>query len=131
VKLTVVVKNKWSGAWSQAWFYYKVPLFQIPSPGQGKCIFTLHSYMTRLDFVTETSFQCPDDEAGDIVFVKATRAIGGRDVVQEYMACRLLPLSARFNLGEIAEGEKLVSMLTVPLPEFPTARHPDEMNDGF
>jgi hypothetical protein len=26
VKLTVVVKNKWSGGWTRAWFYCKVPL---------------------------------------------------------------------------------------------------------
>jgi hypothetical protein len=25
-KLTVLVKNKWAGAWTQAWFYCKVPL---------------------------------------------------------------------------------------------------------
>jgi hypothetical protein len=77
-KLTVVVKNKWFGAWMQAWFYYKVPLIRIPSPGRGKGIFAIHSYMTRLDFVTESSFQCPDDEGGDVAFVKATRTIGGR-----------------------------------------------------
>jgi hypothetical protein len=33
VKLTVAMKNKWSGAWTQAWFYCKVPLIQISNPG--------------------------------------------------------------------------------------------------
>jgi hypothetical protein len=130
-KLTVAVQNNWSRAWTQALFYCKVHLIQIVSPRRGKGIFTLHSYMTRLDFVMEPSFQCPDDEAGEVAFIKATRAIGGRDAVEEYMACGLFPLSASFSLGEIAEGETLVLKLAVPLPKFPVARRPEEMNYGF
>jgi hypothetical protein len=80
-------------------------LIQIPSPGRGKGIFDLHSYMTRLDFVTEPSFQCPNDEAGDVAFVKVTRAIGGRDVVEEYLACGFFALSVSFNMGKISKGE--------------------------
>jgi hypothetical protein len=45
--------------------------------------------MTRLDFVMEPSFQCLDDKAGDVAFVKATRMIGGRHAIEEYMACEL------------------------------------------
>jgi hypothetical protein len=66
-----------------------------------------------------------------VVFVKATCTIGGWNVVDEYMSCTLFPLSANFNLGEIAKGETLVSKLSVPLSEFPVARHPEETNDGF
>jgi hypothetical protein len=85
--------------------------------------------MTKLEFVTEPSYQCP--EAGDLAFVKATRTIGGRDAIEEYTACELLPLSASFYLGVILEGETPVSKLMVPLPNFPVARRPDETNDGF
>jgi hypothetical protein len=87
--------------------------------------------MTRLDFVVEPSFKCPDDEAGDVAFIKATRAIGGRDAVEEYMACGLFPLSTSFNLGDIADGETPVWKLAVPLPKFLIARRIEEMNDGF
>jgi hypothetical protein len=74
--------------------------------------------MTKLEFVTEPSYQCPDNEAGDLAFVKATRTIGGRDAIEEYTACELLPLSASFYLGVILEGETPVSKLMVPLPTF-------------
>jgi hypothetical protein len=87
--------------------------------------------MTRLDFVMEPSFQCPDDKAGEVAFIKATSAIGGQDAVEEYMACGHFPLSVSFSLGEIAEGETPVSKLAVPLAEFPVARHPEETNDDF
>jgi hypothetical protein len=87
--------------------------------------------MTRLDFVTKPSFNCPDDEAGDMAFIKATRTIGCRDTMEEYMACGLFTLSASFNLGEIADGEIPVLKLAIPLLEFPVAKRLEEMNDGF
>jgi hypothetical protein len=31
----------------------------------------------------EPSFECSDDEAGDMAFIKATRTIGGQDTVEE------------------------------------------------
>jgi hypothetical protein len=75
--LTVDVKNKWSRAWMQAWFCCKVPLLWSPILRRGKGIYALHSYMTALDFVTEPPFECPNDDANDVDFVKATRSIGG------------------------------------------------------
>jgi hypothetical protein len=87
--------------------------------------------MTRLDFVTEPSFQCLDDEAGDVAFIKVTRAIGGRDTIEEYLACGFFALSVSFKMGKISEGETPVSKLAVPLLKFPVARRPEEMNDGF
>jgi hypothetical protein len=66
-----------------------------------------------------------------VAFVKATHSIGGQDVAEEYLACRIFPLSVSFSLGEIVDGETLVSKLIVPLPESPVARLLEEMNDGF
>jgi hypothetical protein len=47
------------------------------------------------------------------------------------MACRLFPLLASFSLGEIEDTETPVSKITLPLPEFPIARLPEETNDYF
>jgi hypothetical protein len=76
-KPTVDVKNKWSRAWTQAWFYCKVPLLWVLSPGRGKGIYALCSYMGALDFVMEPPFKCDNDDAGDATFIKATCFIGG------------------------------------------------------
>jgi hypothetical protein len=130
-KLTMAVKNKWYESWTQAWFYCKVPLVQIQSLGCGKGIFALHSYMTRLDFMMEPSFKCPDDDTGDVALIKAAHTSGGRDAVEKYMACGIFPLLASFNLGEIADRETLVSKLAIPLQEFPVARCLKEVNHGF
>jgi hypothetical protein len=97
VRLTVVIKNKWSGGWTRAWFYCKVPLLQSPNPLWGRSVYALHSCMP--------SFDCADDDVRDVSFVHAASLIGGREAVAEYLACRMFPLSTNFGFGEIADGE--------------------------
>jgi hypothetical protein len=61
---------------------------------------------------------CPDTDCGDVALVKAIIFIGGRDTVEELLACRLYPLPSNFKLGEVAEGITPVSKLRVSLPKF-------------
>jgi hypothetical protein len=130
-KLTVAVKNKWVGAWMQAWFYCKVPLICSPSPRRGKGVYALHSYMTKLNFMMDPPFDCPDDEVSDASFVRATRTIGGRDAVEEYMVCSLFPLSVSFELGEVGDGETPVLKRSAPMPDFQATRLLEETTDQF
>jgi hypothetical protein len=60
--------------------------------------------MMGLDFLMEPPFECPNDDAGDAAFIRATQSIGGRDTIREYMAYGLFPLSASFGLGDVADG---------------------------
>jgi hypothetical protein len=41
--------------------------------------------MIGLDFGMEQPLECPGGNAGDVAFIKATRSIGSRDVVEEYI----------------------------------------------
>jgi hypothetical protein len=41
--------------------------------------------MIGLDFGMEQPLECPEGNAGDVAFIKATRSIGSRDVVEEYI----------------------------------------------
>jgi hypothetical protein len=130
-KLTVDIKKKWAGGWTREWFLCKVPLLRSPGPMRGKVIYALCSSMFALDFSMDPSFECAGNDAEDVVFVCATSFIGGRDVVEEYLACGLFLLSLRFGFGEIEDGETPMSKITLPLPEFPTARLPGETTDRF
>jgi hypothetical protein len=105
----------------QVWFYFKVPLLWSPSPGRGKGIFALHSYMTALDFVTEPPFECPDGDAGDVVEMS----------LRSIWSMGFPPLSVSFNLGEIVDDETPMSKITLPLLDFPVAKFPQEMDDHF
>jgi hypothetical protein len=60
--------------------------------------------MIAMDFMTEPMFECVNDDPGDIAFVCATNLIGGRDVVEEYLAFGMFPLPSSFGFGEISEG---------------------------
>jgi hypothetical protein len=55
--------------------------------------------MTRLHFAMEPLFECLEDDAGDTTVIKATRSIGGRDAIKEYVSCRLFPIVGEFWLG--------------------------------
>jgi hypothetical protein len=73
--------------------------------------------MVPLDFSTDPSFECTDNDSGDLAFIRATSLNGVRDAVQEYLACGMFPLSANFSFAEIVDGETPVSKVTLPLPE--------------
>jgi hypothetical protein len=40
-------------------------------------VFVLRSSMTPLDFLTEPSFECVDEDFGDVAFIRAAGLIGG------------------------------------------------------
>jgi hypothetical protein len=65
---------------------------------RGKGMFVLHLEMSTLDFVTDPSFECADDDdIRDVTFVSATHSISRRDGVEEYLACGFFPLSTGFG----------------------------------
>jgi hypothetical protein len=87
--------------------------------------------MTPLDFMMEPPFECADDDSGDAAFVHAMSLIGGRDVVEEYLACAMFPLSANFSFVGIVDGETPLLNVVASLSEFPLARFEGESNDHF
>jgi hypothetical protein len=48
--------------------------------------------MMELNYWTEVSSSCSPEDANFLAFVGATSLIGGRDVVEEFLACGLWPL---------------------------------------
>jgi hypothetical protein len=129
VKLTIAIKNKWSARWMRVLFYCKVRLLRSPQGGNG--VYALHSVMSVLDYATEPLFDCPNTDVCDVVFVQAVGLIRGRDIVEEYLACSMYPLSASFDFETITDGETSVSKLVMPLPEFCVARAEGESDARF
>jgi hypothetical protein len=128
-KLFLAVKNKWSVGWTKAWFYCRVPVHQI-SKG-GKNIHALYSCMSVLNYQVEPLMNCPDTESNDAALVKATTMIGGRDAVEEFLACGLYHLSIGFGFGDVFDGETAVSKVMEPLPKFPVAQIEGENSYQF
>jgi hypothetical protein len=63
----------------------------------GKSVHAPRSQMSGLDFHTEPLFDCADDDSGDIAFIWATKFVGGRDTMEEFLACGVYLLAA--NVG--------------------------------
>jgi hypothetical protein len=130
-KLTPTIKNKWYAGWTWVWFYCKIPLLRCPSPIRGKRMYVLHSSMAPLDFLTEPSFECTDDDFGDLAFIRTTGLIGGPDAIEEYLVYGMFPLSTSFSFAEVMNGETPVVKVTLPLPVFPLAKIQGESDDHF
>jgi hypothetical protein len=106
------------------WFYCKVPV-HVCSQG-GKAAHALRSHMCSLDFHTTPPFDCADDDSGDIAFVRATKFIVGRDVIEEFLACGVYPLAANVGFDRVVAGVTPVSKLKMPPPKFVAACKHDE-----
>jgi hypothetical protein len=66
-KLSLTVKNKWSGGWTKLWFYYHVPC--VRSSGGRKSVYNLHLHMSMLDYTVVLEVECLDDDPNDVAFI--------------------------------------------------------------
>jgi hypothetical protein len=65
--------------------------------------------MSELDYAIELEVECSDDDSNDVAFVRATTTIGGHDAVEEYVACKMYPLSLSFGFKDVVVGVIAVS----------------------
>jgi hypothetical protein len=54
--------------------------------------------MNALDYQTEAPHSCVADDVNAMAFEEATKIIGARDAVEEYLAYGILPLSDNWSL---------------------------------
>jgi hypothetical protein len=99
--------------------------------GGGKSVHILCSHLCALDFWTEPPVDCPDDDSGNASFIKAANSIGGRDVVEEYLACGMHPLYANVSFRGITDGVTPILRVRLPLPKFRAVRKDDEDDIQF
>jgi hypothetical protein len=60
--------------------------------------------MSALDYTVEPEVDYPDSDANVTAFVWATATIGGRDAVEEFLACGMYPLASSFSFLDVAVG---------------------------
>jgi hypothetical protein len=111
------IKNKWSLEWTKSWFYCRVPCLR--SSEGGKSVYAPHSRMGALDYVVEPDLECPDDDPNDVAFIHATTTIGGRDAVEEFVTCKMYPLTFSFSFRGVTIGTTPMSKVQTPLLVFP------------
>jgi hypothetical protein len=94
-------------------------------------VYALHSQMSELDYAIEPEVECPDNDPNDDAFVRETTTIGGRDAIEEYVACKIYPLAASFGFETVPLGMTPVSKVKTPLPLFVVGTIAMEHADHF
>jgi hypothetical protein len=82
-------------------------------------------HMSTIKFCTKPSYDCFGEDLSDGAFVWASKCIGARDVVEEFMSCGVWPLAAAVNFEQVKVGLTPISKLKVPLPRFPLSHEDD------
>jgi hypothetical protein len=116
-KLSLAIKNKWSARWTKSWFYCRVP--HLRSSEGGKSMHILHSWVSALNYTVEPEVECSDDDPNDAAFIRATNTIRGRDAIEEFVACKMFPLSSGFGFKDVTIGTTPVSKIQTLLLLFP------------
>jgi hypothetical protein len=75
--------------------------------------------MIKMNYLIEVSSCCGSDNANVTAFIEATTIIGGRDVVEEFLASGLWPLGQQFGFP-VERKESPMSKVEVLMPQITT-----------
>jgi hypothetical protein len=128
-RLTTATRNKWTSGWDGNLFYCRVPVEQ-KAVVQGKGCYPLSSTMTRLNYLTEAPSCCGSEDANFATFVEVTSIFRSRDLVKEFLASGLWPLSEKFGF-KMETKESPLSKVVVPMPQVDTAIRTGESGAEF
>jgi hypothetical protein len=83
--------------------------------------------MSALKFRMKPSYDCFGKVLSDNAFVWASKCIGGRHAVEEFVSCGVRPLAAGVNFEQVKVSLTPISKLKVPLPRF-LLSHEDDVD---
>jgi hypothetical protein len=83
---------------------------------RGKGNYPLSSTMTQLNYLLDAPFECDLEDRSVVAFIEAASIIGGRDAVEEFLACGMWPLSEKFGF-RVEMKEAPMSKVVVPMPK--------------
>jgi hypothetical protein len=69
--------------------------------------------------MVEPEVECLDNEVNVTAFIWATTTIGGRDAVEEFVACKMYHLASSSGFRGVTIGTTPMLKVQTPLPLFP------------
>ena len=93
IELSTAHKNKWEDDWVRYWFYAKVKFLKPESPSE--VYYPLAADIELFEHTYQPGFNrlAPGFNSYVGAFTTASRACGGRDLVEEFVAAKIWPLS--------------------------------------
>jgi hypothetical protein len=71
--------------------------------------------MSTLDYIVEPEVECPEDDANNAPFIRAITTLGGRDAVEEFVACQMYPIATSFGFSGVIIDTMLASKVQMSL----------------
>ena len=109
IELSFCQKNKWEDDWEQYWFYTKIG-FPSVEPSEGVS-YPLAAKIEEFKHITKADFRRTVAGYKECysAFASTTRVVGGRDLIEEYLAAKVWPLTSgwlpgAFSKVRVAEG---------------------------
>lgn len=124
-------KNKWDDHWLHYWFYVKVG---HPDPQiSDQMIYPFSSKVEDLNVVFVPDYDAKSDgyEACCDAFYLATTTLSGRDVVEEALAAKVLPLSHGWAPLRMERKAFVGCTKELPYPRFDLTRPSDRSDEAL
>jgi hypothetical protein len=86
--------------------------------------------MTSLNYAMEVTFECGPADTDVAAFTEVALIIAGHDIVEEFLACGLWPLSEKFGF-KVETRETPPSKVVVPMPQVTLVIGAQELGSTF
>jgi hypothetical protein len=118
IQIAPCCKTNFIEDWSSYWFYIKVDMSAIP--GYEGPAHPLSSPMEALTAVctTDYSHRAVGIRSNENAFHLASTILGGRDIIEEFVAARIWPISYGWAPTEIVNFNVNWAVQEVPFPKF-------------
>jgi len=123
-------KNKWEDNWEQYWFYAKIGFPSAES--SGEISYPLAAKIEEFKHVTKADF-CrtePGYKECYSAFASAARVVSGRDLIEEYLAAMVWPLTRGWLPGSFSKVRVAGLKDRLPFPVF-GLKKPEDFSDDM
>ena len=130
IELSFCQKNKWEDDWEQYWFYAKIG-FPGADPSE-RVSYPLAAKVAEFRHITKADFRRTAAGYKECcsAFASAARIMSGRDIIEEYLAAKVWPLTRDWLPGTFSKIRVAGLSDQLPFPDFPL-RKPEGVSDDM
>jgi hypothetical protein len=131
IQLAPCINNKWPDDWLQHWFYVKVDMAEVL--GRTSAFYPFYYPMGPMNAICTATFdrKTPGFMIAENRFGFACRILGGRDVLEEFVAARIWPITHGWGPKEIVELFVDWAHSKVHFPRFGLCLREDQTLEDF
>jgi len=129
MELSYCQKNQWEDDWEQYWFYAKISFPSAESSGEVS--YPLAAKIEEFKHVTKADFRrtAPGYKECYSAFASAARVVSGRDLIEEYLAAKVWPLTRGWLPGSFSKVRVAGLKYRLPFPIFGLKKLEDVSDD--